>query len=177
MLTRSAHPGSPDTYLDSGSVSVRAPSNESSSTAVAVNCLDTDAMSNRVAVVNGVPDATSANPRALAHATRPCIAAAAEHPGPSAGTAANTASLRAARSPGDPDETTAADEEVEDTGSPPPVHAAAHTATATRTATRIGTRRRRRTPSQRRCTGNATTAGFNMTSPARLWCETSWIWM
>src|SRR6478752_3324451 len=122
MLTRSAHPGSPATCLDSGSVSVRAPSKESSSTAVAVNCLDTDAMSNRVAVVNGVPEATSANPRALAHTTRPCSAAAAEQPGPSAGTAANTASLRAARSPGDrtgpPPRTT-----VEDTGSPPPVHA------------------------------------------------------
>src|SRR6476661_3402009 len=112
MLTRSAHPGSPATCLDSGSVSVRAPSKESSSTAVAVNCLDTEAM--------------SANPRALAHTTRPCIAAAAEQPGPSAGTAASTASLRAARSPGDPDETTAADDEFEDTGSPPPVHAAAY---------------------------------------------------
>src|SRR6478735_6937362 len=175
MLTRSAHPGSPDTCLDSGSVSVRAPSNESSSTAVAVNCLDTDAMSNRVAVVNGVPDATSANPRALAHTTRPCIAAAAEQPGPSAGTAASTASLRAARSPGDPDETTAAVDDVEDTGSPPPVHAAAHTATATRTDNRIGTRRRLRTPSERRCTGNPTSAGFSMTAPVSFLGETSWM--
>src|SRR6476619_3594422 len=129
MLTRSAHPGSPDTCLDSGSVSVRAPSNESSSTAVAVNCLDTDAMSNRVAVVTGSPEATSANPRALAHTTRPSTAAAAEHPGPSAGTAASTTSLRAARSSNEPDETVVANDGVEGTGSPPDVQPAPHRAT------------------------------------------------
>src|SRR6478735_6686703 len=128
MLTRSAQAGRPATWADSGSVRARAPSNESSSTAVAVNCLDTDAMSNRVAVVSGVPEATSASPRALAHTTRPSTAPAAEHPGPSAGTAASTASLRAPRSSTDPDETVAAGGDVaggavEDTGFVPPVHA------------------------------------------------------
>ena len=83
---------------------------------MAVNCLDTEAMSNRVAVVSGVPDVTLANPRALAHTTPPSTAAAAEHSGPSAGTAASTASLRSPRASSDPDEPVAAGDD--DTRSP-----------------------------------------------------------
>ncbi len=53
---------------------------------MAVNCLDTDAMSNRVAVVRGVPASLSASPDAPAHTTEPSSATAAEHPGSDADT-------------------------------------------------------------------------------------------
>lgn len=65
------------------------------STAVAVNCFETDAMSNRVSGVSGILFFRSARPAAPAHATVPLIATAAEHPGRAAGTcAASASSLR-----------------------------------------------------------------------------------
>lgn len=58
-----AQSGSSGTYWDIGSSSVSFPASTSSRIAVAVNCLDTDAMSNTVSVVILAPDARSAMPR------------------------------------------------------------------------------------------------------------------
>jgi cytochrome P450 len=69
--------------------SATAPSNESNRTAVGELYFHTEAMSNRVAVVTGVP-ATWAN-RVGPHQPRPSTTAAREYPGPSAGTDARRA--------------------------------------------------------------------------------------
>ncbi len=65
----SDHSGRSSTYAPTGSASDSSPSCWSMRIAVAVNCFETDAMSNRVAVVTGVPAARSARPPALARMT------------------------------------------------------------------------------------------------------------
>ena len=48
---------------------------------MAVNCLDTEAISNAVSGVIVVPESRSATPRVPAHTTLPAMPTAAEHPG------------------------------------------------------------------------------------------------
>ena len=48
---------------------------------MAVNCLDTDAISNAVSEVISVPESRSATPRAPDQTTFPAMPTAAEHPG------------------------------------------------------------------------------------------------
>ena len=82
-VTVPAHGGNSGRCWDNESFSVSLPASTSNSSAVAVNCLDTEAISKTVFAVIALPVDMSANPRTPVQMPFPLMPTAAEQPGAS----------------------------------------------------------------------------------------------